>query len=137
MSIGTSDKKVWVNGTFDVLHLGHISLLEYASTFGKLRVGIDTDKRVKELKGSDRPFNNQDDRKKMLEAIKFVSEVVLFDSREELINSVKEYEPDFMIVGDDYQGEIVYGSEHAEELIYFKKIPNYSSSKILNYYKND
>lgn len=126
--------KVWVNGTFDVLHVGHIKLLEFASQFGSLRVGIDTDKRVKELKGVDRPFNNQEDRKKMLESIKFVDEVVLFDSREELIISVKEYSPDIMVVGDDYKGEIVYGSEHAKKLVFFEKLPNYSSTKILNYY---
>ena len=58
-----SNKKVWVNGTFDVLHIGHLKLLEFASTYGELRVGIDTDKRVKELKGNDRPFNNTEDRK--------------------------------------------------------------------------
>lgn len=126
--------KVWVNGTFDVLHLGHISLLEYAASFGDLRVGIDTDKRVKELKGNDRPFNSQEDRKKMLESIKFVKEVVLFDSRSELIQCVKEYEPDIMVVGDDYKGETVFGSEHAKKLIFFQKIPKYSSTKILNYY---
>ena len=126
--------KVWVNGTFDVLHLGHISLLEYASSFGNLRVGIDTDKRVKELKGNDRPFNSQEDRKKMLESIRFVKEVVLFDSRDELIECVKGYQPDIMVVGDDYQGEIVFGSEYAKQLIFFKKIPKYSSTKILNYY---
>jgi len=126
--------KVWVNGTFDVLHIGHIKLLEFASQFGKLRVGIDTDKRVKELKGEDRPFNNQDDRKKMLESIKYVDEVVLFNSREELINSVKEYKPNVMVVGDDYKGEKVFGSEYAEKLIYFEKIPMYSSTKVLNYY---
>lgn len=126
--------KVWVNGTFDVLHVGHITLLEFASQFGLLRVGIDTDKRVKELKGEDRPFNNQYDRKKMLEAIKFVDEVVLFDSREELIQSVKDYSPDIMVVGDDYKGEKVFGSEHAKKLVFFEKIPQYSSTKILNYY---
>lgn len=126
--------KVWVNGTFDVLHVGHIRLLEYASQFGTLRVGIDTDKRVKELKGEERPFNNQEDRKKMLESIKFVDEVVYFDSREELIQSVKDYSPDIMVVGNDYQGETVFGSEHAKQLIFFEKIPKYSSTKILNYY---
>ena len=126
--------KVWVNGTFDVLHVGHIKLLEFASQFGTLRVGIDTDKRVKELKGVDRPFNTQDDRKKMLESIKYVDEVVFFDSREELINSVKEFSPDIMVVGDDYKGETVFGSEYAKKLVFFEKIPNYSSTKILNYY---
>jgi len=127
--------KVWVNGTFDVLHVGHLKLLEYASSFGELRVGIDTDKRVKELKGEDRPFNKQQDRKKMLESLKYVKDVVTFDSREELINCVKEYSPQIMIVGDDYQGEVVYGSEYSGKLIYFKKIPEYSTTKILNYYK--
>jgi len=129
--------RVWVNGTFDVLHIGHIHLLEFASQFGTLRVGIDTDSRVKELKGNDRPFNNQMDRKKMLESLKFVNDVVFFNSREELIDSVKEYRPDFMVVGDDYKGEIVYGSEHAKELIFFDKIQNFSTTKILNFYKND
>ena len=126
--------KVWVNGTFDVLHVGHIELLEFASNYGTVRVGIDTDKRVKELKGKDRPFNNQNDRKKMLESIKFVEEVVFFDSREELVESVKNYSPDIMVVGDDYNGETVFGSEYAKKLIFFKKIPKYSTTKILNYY---
>jgi len=127
--------KVWVNGTFDILHIGHIKLLEFASQFGYLRVGIDTDKRVKELKGEDRPFNTQDDRKKMLECIKFVDEVVLFDSREELIENVKNFSPDIMVIGDDYKEQMVYGSEYAKKLVFFEKIPNYSSTKILNYYK--
>lgn len=126
--------KVWVNGTFDVLHVGHVHLLEYASSLGILRVGIDTDKRVKELKGLDRPFNNQQDRKKMLESLKFVNDVVLFDSREELIDSVKSYSPDIMVIGDDYKGETVFGSEYAKKLVFFKKMPEYSSTKILNYY---
>jgi rfaE bifunctional protein nucleotidyltransferase chain/domain len=128
--------KVWVNGTFDVLHIGHIKLLEFAGSLGVLRVGIDTDKRVKELKGPDRPFNNQEDRKFMLESLKYVDEVVLFDSREELIKSIKDYSPDIMIVGDDYKGQEVYGSEYAEELIFFGKLPEYSTTKILKYYEN-
>lgn len=128
--------KVWVNGTFDVLHVGHINLLEFASSFGDLRVGLDTDKRVKELKGESRPFNNQDDRKKMLESLKFVKEVVLFDSRQELIDSVKEYQPDIMVIGDDYKDQIVYGSEHAKKLVFFEKLPSYSTTKILNYENN-
>lgn len=125
--------KVWVNGTFDVLHVGHINLLEFAASFGGVRVGLDTDKRVKELKGESRPFNNQDDRKKMLESLKFVKEVVLFDSRQELIDSVKNYQPDIMVIGDDYKDQVVYGSEHAKKLIFFKKLPSYSTTKILNY----
>lgn len=125
--------RVWTNGTFDVLHAGHIKLLEFAASYGELRVGIDSDKRVKELKGENRPFNNTENRKYFLESIKFVKEVVVFDSREELIQMVKDYQPDFMVIGDDYVGQPVYGSEHAKQLIFFNKIPGLSSSKILGY----
>jgi D-beta-D-heptose 7-phosphate kinase/D-beta-D-heptose 1-phosphate adenosyltransferase len=128
--------KVWVNGTFDVLHIGHLKLLEFASSFGELRVGIDTDKRVKELKSPDRPFNTTEDRKHFLESLKFVKDVVVFDSRQELIDLVKEYQPDYMVIGDDYKDQPVYGSEHAKQLIFFKKLPKYSTTKILNYENN-
>ena len=67
--------KVWVNGTFDILHVGHIKMLQHAASFGSLTVGIDTDKRVKELKGNDRPFNTVENRKHMLESIKYVDNV--------------------------------------------------------------
>jgi len=128
--------KVWVNGTFDVLHIGHLKLLEFASSFGEVRVGIDTDKRVKELKSPDRPFNTTEDRKYFLESLKFVKDVVVFDSRQELIDLVKEYQPDYMVIGDDYKDQPVYGSEYAKQLIFFEKLPEYSTTKILNYENN-
>lgn len=129
-------KKVWTNGTFDVLHVGHLKLLEYAASFGELTVGIDSDKRVKELKGLDRPFNNTLDRKYFLESIKFVHNVVVFNSREELINMVKEFEPDYMVIGSDYIDKPVYGSEYAKELLFFDKLEQYSTTTILNYEKD-
>jgi rfaE bifunctional protein nucleotidyltransferase chain/domain len=129
-------KKVWTNGTFDVLHVGHLKLLEYAASFGELTVGIDSDKRVKELKGLDRPFNNTQDRKYFLESIKFVHSVVVFNSREELIDMVKEFEPDYMVIGSDYIDKPVYGSEYAKELVFFDKLEQYSTTTILNYEKD-
>mgnify|MGYP003340820623 CR=1 FL=1 len=136
MNTNNSEKKIWVNGTFDVLHVGHLKLLEFAKSQGHLRVGIDSDKRVKELKGEDRPFNNLLDRKFFLESLKFVDEVVVFDSREELIQLVREYEPNYMVIGDDYRGQTVYGAEYTEEVIFFGKLPEYSTTKILKYYEN-
>jgi D-beta-D-heptose 7-phosphate kinase/D-beta-D-heptose 1-phosphate adenosyltransferase len=129
------NNKVWVNGTFDVLHLGHVKLLEFASSLGDLRVGIDSDKRVKELKGEDRPFNNTDDRKSMLSSLKYVNDVVVFDSREEMLKLIKEWKPDYMVVGSDYECKEVIGGELANELIFFDRIDEYSTTKILNYYK--
>ena len=129
-------KKVWTNGTFDVLHVGHLKLLEYAASFGQLTVGIDSDKRVKELKGLDRPFNNTLDRKYFLESIKFVHNVVVFNSREELINMVKDFEPDYMVIGSDYIDKPVFGSEYAKELLFFDKLEQYSTTTILNYEKD-
>ena len=74
-------KTVWTNGCFDIIHVGHIDLLEYAKSMGnRLVVGIDTDQRVASLKGKDRPINNQQMRMKVLSALSCVDEVVLFSS---------------------------------------------------------
>ena len=125
-------KKVFVNGTFDVLHPGHLSLLTYASSCGdELVVAIDSDRRVKEKKGDLRPINNEDTRARMMFHIKGVDKVLIFDTDEELRNAVKEYEPDVMIVGSDYENKEVIGSEHAKELKFFKRDKRYSSSKII------
>jgi D-beta-D-heptose 7-phosphate kinase/D-beta-D-heptose 1-phosphate adenosyltransferase len=125
--------KVWVNGTFDVLHIGHVRLLEYASSLGSLRIGIDSDKRVKELKGEDRPFNTLQDRIEMLLSLKYVNDVKSFDSREEMINLIKAWEPDYMIVGSDYKNKPVIGSEFTKNLLFFDRLEKHSTSKILSY----
>jgi len=68
--------RIWVNGAFDVLHIGHIKLLKHAAAMGYLRVGIDTDDRIKELKGPTRPFNCFKDREEFLLSLRFVDDVV-------------------------------------------------------------
>ena len=69
--------KVFVNGTFDILHRGHLEMLQYAASLGDcLVLAIDSDRRVKELKGLLRPINNQADRKFMLDCIKGVVELI-------------------------------------------------------------
>ena len=94
--------RVWVNGTFDVLHIGHVRLLEFAKTFGEVRVGVDTDQRVKERKGESRPYNSLDDRIDFLKSLKSVDSVVSFDSNDELCKRIQEWKPDLMVIGDDY-----------------------------------
>jgi len=125
-------KKIWINGCFDVLHRGHIELFKYARSLGdKVIVGIDSDSRVKILKGESRPINNEMDRKFFLKSIRYVDEVVVFASEDDLVNNIKLIKPDIMIVGSDYKNKRVVGSEHAKKLIFFNRIGNYSTTNIL------
>ena len=125
--------KVWVNGTFDVLHRGHLELLKYASKFGTIRVGIDYDERVKSLKGETRPINQWEDRKFFMESILFVDSVVGFGTDEELENEIKEWNPDYIIVGSDYRNKTVIGSQYCKQVLFFDKLDGYSSTKIITH----
>jgi len=126
-------KKVWVNGCFDVLHHAHFRLLEHAASFGELLVvGIDSDKRVKELKGDDRPFHSQEERKYNLERIKGVKRVVIFDSSEMLEQLIRTFEPDVFVIGSDYKNKSIIGGQYAKSIVYFNRIDNFSTTKILN-----
>ena len=70
---------VFTNGCFDVLHRGHIELFRFCKTLGdKVVVGLNTDRSVKENKGKNRPINSQDDRKLILESIRYIDSVILF-----------------------------------------------------------
>ena len=125
-------KKVWINGCFDVLHHAHFKMIEHASTFGDLLVvGIDSDKRVKELKGDDRPFHNQNERKYNLEQIKGVSKVVIFDSSIALEEMIKSYQPDVFLIGSDYKNQPIVGEQYAKSIVYFNRMEDFSTTKIL------
>ena len=124
--------RVFVNGTFDLLHPGHISLLNYAKSLGDyVVVGIDTDDRVKEKKGLTRPIYNQTDRGIMLVSLSAVDEVRYFDSDESLENLVKEVKPDIIVVGSDWKGKTIIGSYYAAELKFFDRIEEYATTKTI------
>ena len=125
-------KKVFVNGTFDLLHRGHIELLNYAMTQGgHVCVGIDTDDRVRQMKGPTRPIHNQEERKFFLENLKAVDEVRFFSNDKELEGLVKSYQPDIMIVGSDWKDKSVIGSYWAAKLIFFDRIGEYATTKTI------
>ena len=126
------EKIVWTNGCFDVLHVGHIKLFEYAKQQGtKLYVGVDSDKKVKNDKGQNRPFNTLSDRINLLLAIKYIDAVIPFDSTEELEINIKNISPDVMVIGGDWKGKTVVGEQHTKELKFFDRIPGYSTTNIL------
>ena len=125
-------KSVFVNGTFDVLHLGHLALLNYAKSLGdKLFVAIYSDERVRQLKGPARPIYDDYQRKVMLLNIKAVDEVEIFSNDEELEMWIKQINPSIMVVGSDWRNKTVIGSQYAKRLEFFERIDEYSSTKTI------
>ena len=127
-------KRVFVNGTFDILHPGHVLLLEHARNLGDhLCVAIDGDNRVRELKGVGRPFFNQRDRQLILESLKWVDQVEVFNSDSELEDIIRQYEPDLMVKGSDYRGRPIIGEELVPYIEFFERIDEYSSTKAIQH----
>jgi rfaE bifunctional protein nucleotidyltransferase chain/domain len=130
-------KRVMVNGTFDILHRGHIELLNFAKSQGdSLLVAIDTDRRVKELKGEDRPINNQEDRKFHLQNLKSVDVVCFFDSKDELIELMKHWQPDVYVKGSDWKGGEGTAHKYSKEVIYYDRVGDYSTTNIIKHITN-
>jgi len=125
-------KTIIVNGTFDLLHPGHMAMLNTARSLGDyLVVCIDTDRRVTELKGNRRPINDQNFRRIMLQNIKAVDIVELFDSQEDLIRLINLYKPDIMVKGSDWKGKSVVAEQYVKEIFWYDRIDEYSSTKII------
>ena len=124
--------KIFVNGSFDILHKGHLRMLETAKSLGDfLLVAIDSDRRIAELKGSDRPFNDQENRVALMSSLKWVDAVKVFDSDIELINIIREYEPDIMVKGSDWFGKRIVGQEYAKDIIFYDRIDDESTTKTI------
>jgi D-beta-D-heptose 7-phosphate kinase/D-beta-D-heptose 1-phosphate adenosyltransferase len=121
---------VFTNGCFDILHRGHIELLKYSSSLGRVVVGLNSDASVKSLKGSSRPFNSEADRKAVLESIRYVSEVVIFNE-ETPLRLIELIQPRYIVKGGDYLPENVVGYDICEVKI-FNTIPGYSSTKAID-----
>lgn len=126
------EKIIWTNGCFDILHIGHIQLFKFAKNLGtKLIVGIDSDQRVKTLKGKERPINTEKDRMCFLESIKYIDEVVIFNSENSLIENIKNKNIDIIVVGSDYINKKVVGSEFVKEVIFYDRIEQFSTTNII------
>ena len=107
-------------------------MLKYAKSLGThLVVGIDSDEKVKRDKGLDRPFNTEEDRKAMLNSLKYVDEVVMFHTPQELGKYIKRFRPTYMVVGSDWKDKPIIGSRFAKEVRYFERVGAYSTTKIL------
>lgn len=126
-------KKIWTNGCFDILHIGHIKMLQYARSLGDyLIVGIDGDRRVKELKGDCRPINNQNNRKDFLLSLKCIDSVFIFNSKQEMCNILIDQGIKEMVVGEEYKDKLITGENIVDKIHFFKKIKNFSTTRIIN-----
>tara|TARA_R100000808_G_C2140103_1_gene147944 strand:- start:1472 stop:1864 length:393 start_codon:yes stop_codon:yes gene_type:complete len=122
-------KTIFTNGCFDIIHRGHLELLEYCASLGYVIVGLNSDDSVRTLKGDARPINNQKDRKYLLHSLKYVDKVIIFNE-ETPYRLIKEIKPDIIVKGGDYTRDAVVGGDIAEVRI-FKTIDGYSTTKTL------
>ena len=129
-------KTVFTNGCFDIIHVGHIKMLCEAKKQGDfLVVGLNSDKSVKRLKGDSRPINSETDRKYLLESIKYVDEVIIFDEDTPL-DLIKKIKPKVLVKGGDWPLKEIVGSDfvtsyggEVKSLIFEK---GYSSTNLIN-----
>jgi D-beta-D-heptose 7-phosphate kinase/D-beta-D-heptose 1-phosphate adenosyltransferase len=129
--LNNNKKIIWTNGCFDIIHPGHIELFKYAKSSGDLLfVGIDSDRRVRELKGESRPINTQEDRKSVIEAIRYVDEVFVFDTIQEMESLLINLDIQTIVIGDEYKGKAVTG-ENLCVIDFFTKIPGKSTTNII------
>lgn len=128
-------KTVFTNGCFDILHRGHIEYLTAAKSLGDvLVVGLNSDSSVKKLKGETRPLNTESDRAYVLDALKAVDVVVIFeeDTAEKIIDFIK---PDVYAKGGDYtlktlpEAKVVASYGGKTELLNF--VEGYSTTGII------
>lgn len=107
---------VFTNGCFDLIHPGHVDLLERAKSLGtKLVVGINSDRSVRSIKGPDRPFQSEEERRAILLALRPVDEVLIFD---ELTpeNLIKQVKPDILVKGGDWQENEIIGADFVKSM---------------------
>jgi len=148
---------IWVNGCFDILHTGHIELLWHAKNYiiedaiyptpllnqrcvfldNKLFVGLDSDERVKRLKGDKRPINDINTRLTIMKNLRMVDKVFIFDNDVELRNLIKYCEIDIMIVGDQYRNKEVIGNENSKYGVVFYPVDMRSTTSVVEKIKKE
>lgn len=122
-----------VTGAFDIMHIGHIRMLQYAASLSDkgLIVMIDTDERIRNQKGPSRPFNCFSDREEFLHAIEGIDYVQPISEDEDIILTCRQFRP-IRVVGGDWKGKEIVGAEFCSEIRYFDRIPGYSTTRILD-----
>ncbi len=131
---------VVITGCFDIIHVGHVRLLNFAKSLLKekdiLIILIDSDERVKARKGNDRPINNEKDRREVINSIVCPKILYTYTSNEELLSRLSYYNNHIRICGEEYKNKEVLGKEYAAGVVYFNQQENYSTTNIINHAQN-
>lgn len=121
-------KKIITYGTFDLLHYGHINLLKRAKEEGDyLILALSTDE-FNEIKGK-RCYFSYEERKRLVESIRYVDLVIPENSWEQKIDDVQEFKVNTFVIGDDWKGKFDFLREYCE-VVYLERTPEISTSKI-------
>ncbi|MBR3632204.1 MAG: D-glycero-beta-D-manno-heptose 1-phosphate adenylyltransferase [Elusimicrobiaceae bacterium] len=124
-------KIVFTNGCFDILHAGHVSVLEFSRAKGDvLVVGVNSDASVKRLKGPTRPVNKEADRALVLAALQSVDAVCVFPE-DTPYNLIKLVQPDVLVKGGDYKPSEIVGREFAKKVVRFALLKGRSTTNII------
>ena len=138
IDVNPTNKIVFTNGIFDLVHSGHVELLNFAKLLGdKLVVGVNSDKATKEIKGSNRPINKEQDRKKIIQSLRAVDEVIIFDSIETK-DLIKNLKPHIIVKGGEWTTEEIRKRDNIPKNIEIYVYPlkeGYSSTNIINMIK--
>jgi rfaE bifunctional protein nucleotidyltransferase chain/domain len=133
------DKVIFTNGIFDILHQGHIQLMRWARNLGdKLVVGINSDASTRALKGEGRPINSQDNRKAVLQALRFVDEVIIYEE-EKPTELIRTLHPSVVVKGGEWLADQVREQDEIPAEIDVKIFPlvkGYSSTNVIRRIRN-
>lgn len=128
-------KRVITYGTFDLLHYGHVNLLERAKSQGDyLIVALSTDA-FNEKEKNKKSYFSYDERKRLLEAIRYVDQVIPEESWEQKITDIETYHIDTFVIGDDWEGKFDFLKEYCE-VVYLPRTPEVSTTQIKDDLKN-
>ena len=123
-------KKVITYGTYDLLHYGHINLLRRAKSLGDyLIVALSTDEFNSEKKGK-KCYFSYEQRKQLLEAVRYVDLVIPENDWDQKINDVKEFKVDIFAMGNDWEGKFDFLKEEGVEVVYLERTPEISTTQI-------
>ncbi len=123
-------KRIITYGTFDLLHYGHINILRRAKELGDyLIVALSTDEFNSKEKDK-RCYFSYEERKMLLEAIRYVDLVIPEENWEQKVTDVKEYHIDTFVMGDDWTGKFDFLQEEGCKVVYLPRTPEVSSTQI-------